>query len=180
LLAKKIFLTKFAMFGQKFNFRLISNFCYQSLIFNQNLLFLAKMSISDHHFLDGDIENFARDRLRNDIRLCKSRGQKYFPVIWPGFSWGNLQKGKDDKFNKVSRRGGAHLWHQVYSFFPEGADGFYGAMFDEVDEGTAWYKILSSRNNPDAVNNINGMFKYFTALKVLTNFGSKGLIFVKI
>ena len=106
--------------------------------------------------LDGDIENFARDRLRNDIRLCKSRGQKYIPVIWPGFSWGNLQKGKNDKFNQISRRGGAHLWHQVYSFIPEGADGYFGANFDEVDEGTAWYKILSSRNHPDAADNNDG------------------------
>ena len=101
--------------------------------------------------------------------MCKSRGQKYFPVIWPGFSWGNLKKGTDNKFNKVSRRGGAHLWHQVYSFFPEGADGFYGAMFDEVDEGTAWYKILPSRQDPNAVNNNDGkILNCYPKIKILS------------
>ena len=47
---------------------------------------------------DFQIENcctkiiLAKGRLREDMRVTKSRGQQYFPVVWPGFTWGNLNK----------------------------------------------------------------------------------------
>ena len=41
--------------------------------------------------------------MREDAALCHGRGQMFFPVIWPGFTWGNLKKG--DKINKIPRRG---------------------------------------------------------------------------
>ena len=107
---------------------------------------------------DSKVEEYARGRLRNDIRVCRLRGQKYFPVIWPGFSWGNLKQFSTDefKYNSTPRRGGAFLWHQFYSFYNEAPNGFYGAMFDEVDEGTAFFKVIASRNDPVAIDNTNG------------------------
>ena len=94
--------------------------------------------------------------MREDAALCHGRGQMFFPVVWPGFTWGNLKPG--DKFNKIPRRGGAHLWKQVYEFATIwNIDGFYGAMFDEVDEGTAWMKVRSNRNSNGAVDNTKGM-----------------------
>ena len=122
-----------------------------------NIIFVlpvfAKFSKNENS--DADIENWVRSRLRDDVRHCRTTGQKYFPVIWPGFTWGNLKarRGTVDLFNKIPRRGGAHLWSQVYNFFPEGVDGFYGAMFDEVDEGTAWYKVIPDMHHPMAVTN---------------------------
>ena len=112
----------------------------------------------NRYLLDAAVGNYAKNRLRNDIRLCKSRGQKYFPNIWPGLSKGNTKRDSTSTsvFNATPRRGGAFLWHQVYSFFPEGADGFYGAMFDEVDEGTAIFKIIPNLHHPNAINNTNG------------------------
>ena len=85
-----------------------------------------------------EIENY-RKILKEDVELCHSRRQKFFPVIFPGFSWGNLQYTNgnyNNIFNSFPRRGGAFLWEQVFNFLSEDIDGVYGAMFDEVDEGT--------------------------------------------
>ena len=52
---------------------------------------------------------------------------------------------------------GAHLWKQVYEFATIwNIDGFYGAMFGEVDEGTAWMKVRNNRNDNEAVHNTQG------------------------
>lgn len=115
-------------------------------------------------FLDAEVENFARTEMRNDLRVTKPRGQQYYPVIFPGFSWGNLQTNKDggtaQEFNHTPRRGGNFLWRQFFSYYQEGVSGFYGAMFDEVDEGTAWYKVMSSRNDKNAADNSKAHLVY--------------------
>lgn len=73
-----------------------------------------------------------------DLADCTSHGIDYLPVIFPGFSWTNLNSGP---FNQIPRNGGNFYWRQAYNAVLSGCTMIYGAMFDEVDEGTAMYKL---------------------------------------
>ncbi len=63
----------------------------------------------------------------------------YMPVVFPGFSWANLKPGAT--YNQIPRLGGAFFWRQAYNAMAAGAGMLYVAMFDEVDEGTAMFKM---------------------------------------
>lgn len=80
-----------------------------------------------------------------DIEWCKNKKLDYLPVIFPGFSWQNLQKnhGKDVKLDQIPRLKGEFLWSQAAAFKKAGAEMLYVAMFDEVDEGTAIFKCMN-------------------------------------
>ncbi len=88
-----------------------------------------------------------KDLLEPDLAWCRERGLDYFPVIFPGFSWQNLQKsrGREAKFDAIPRLGGKFLWSQAIAARQAGARSLYVAMFDEMDEGTA---IFKTSNNP--------------------------------
>lgn len=82
-----------------------------------------------------------RDRaVRPDKVYCDAKKVGYMPVIFPGFSWYNLRHGRTP-FNQIPRRGGDFYWHQAYNVLQAGVQMVYIAMYDEVDEGTAMYKI---------------------------------------
>ena len=95
------------------------------------------------------IEAFAKETMSADIAWCKEKKLDYLPVAFPGFSWHNLSKrrGKEAPLNAIPRLGGQFLWSQVRSYREAGADMLYIAMFDELDEGTAIYKV---RQDPPA------------------------------
>ncbi|MCB1132703.1 MAG: xylosidase/arabinosidase [Verrucomicrobiae bacterium] len=80
--------------------------------------------------------------LKPDIAWCRDRKITYLPVVFPGFSWHNLQKsrGRDAPFDQIPRRGGEFLWSQAVAAKQAGSDAVYVAMFDEMDEGTAIFK----------------------------------------
>jgi sugar phosphate isomerase/epimerase len=80
--------------------------------------------------------------LEPDLAWCRERGLDYFPVIFPGFSWQNLEKsrGREAKFDAIPRLGGAFLWSQAIAARQAGARSLYVAMFDEMDEATAIFK----------------------------------------
>lgn len=82
---------------------------------------------------------FAQSTLSADIAEAKKFGIDYLPVVFPGFSWKNLFR--DAPFNSIPRQGGRFWWNQFFQFSKQGATMFYGAMFDEIDEGTAMYKV---------------------------------------
>ena len=67
----------------------------------------------------------------------------YLPVIYPGFSWNNLQQLPPDS-PSIPRVGGDFLWKQFYDAGNFGLDMAYVAMFDEVDEGTAIFKVSNT------------------------------------
>lgn len=75
-----------------------------------------------------------------DLAYCKKNKIDYMPVIWPGFSWYNLRNGRTP-FNQIPRNGGNFYWRQSYNVISAGANMVYIAMYDEVDEGTAMYKL---------------------------------------
>ncbi len=67
----------------------------------------------------------------------------YLPVIYPGFSWDNLQKLAPGT-SKIDRLGGDFLWQQFYAVKNLGLDWAFVGMFDEVDEGTAIFKVSNT------------------------------------
>ncbi len=81
-------------------------------------------------------------RLAGDISWSRENKLAYLPVVFPGFSWRNLEKGRgrDAPANATSREGGKFLWQQAVEAKRAGAEMIYVAMFDEVDEGTAIFK----------------------------------------
>jgi hypothetical protein len=92
---------------------------------------------------DSGVENY-RHTLDGDLLAAAEAGADLLPVIWPGFSWANLNKG--EPLNQIPRRGGRFLWKQVYESIDAGATMLYGSMFDEVDEATAFFKIVPYRD----------------------------------
>ena len=73
-----------------------------------------------------------------DIQWAKKNQVDYAPLVFPGFSWGNM-KGQDHN-SFIPRNKGSFLWKQLMGAIRAGAEMIYVAMFDEVDEGTAIFK----------------------------------------
>jgi hypothetical protein len=73
----------------------------------------------------------------SEVTYAKAHNQLYMPVIFPGFSFHN-QSG--NTLNQTPRLGGNFVWRQAYNDLSVGATTLYGAMFDEVNEGTAFFK----------------------------------------
>ena len=84
---------------------------------------------------------------REDFKWTKENKLNYLPVIFPGFSWKNLEKarGRDAEFNHIPRLKGEFFWSQAKTHISNGVNMLYVAMFDEIDEGTAIFKCS---NNP--------------------------------
>jgi hypothetical protein len=87
----------------------------------------------------GSYSNIAESTLSGDISWCKTNKVDYVPLVFPGFSWGNL-KGDISLYNQIPREKGDFLWKQVAGAKLAAAEALYVAMFDEIDEGTAIYK----------------------------------------
>ena len=77
-----------------------------------------------------------------DLALCQAQKKDYYAVAFPGFSWTNLQKGKDP-LNQIPRRAGQFFWSQIEQIRRYNMNMVYVAMFDEVDEGTAIFKCTN-------------------------------------
>jgi hypothetical protein len=86
-----------------------------------------------------------RDVILNDIKWCNENGIDYAPCVCPGFSWHNLSVHQfpDDikPVGSIPRQGGRFYWQQISTAINAGAEMIYVAMFDEVNEGTAIFKI---------------------------------------
>ncbi len=74
----------------------------------------------------------------------------FLPVIWPGFSWYNLKGEGEWQKNQIPRDGGNFYWTQASRTISSNAKMVYIAMFDEVDEATAMYKLAENKEQvPD-------------------------------
>ncbi|GAB3263037.1 hypothetical protein GCM10027347_29300 [Larkinella harenae] len=85
--------------------------------------------------------------LAGDIEWCTANNITYVPLVFPGFSWGNL-KNVPNLYNQIPRLKGDFLWQQVAGARQVGAESLYVAMFDEVDEGTAIFKTKKEGELP--------------------------------
>ncbi|ADY54083.1 hypothetical protein Pedsa_3553 [Pseudopedobacter saltans DSM 12145] len=79
------------------------------------------------------------ERIKKDIVWSKANNIDYVPVVFPGFSWKNMRP--DDPFNAIPRNGGNFFWKQLAGAIEAGASMIYVAMFDEIDEATAIFKV---------------------------------------
>jgi hypothetical protein len=89
-------------------------------------------------------DRWKQDFLSPDLNRTNENAQNYMPVVFPGFSWANLKK--DNKPNAIPRNGGNFLWRQAFNARQAGAGMLKIAMFDEVNEGTAVFKIAPRRS----------------------------------
>lgn len=110
------------------------------------LLELVKQADIVHPWLVGRFDNHTyepyRKSIEEDIKWCKANGKDYMPVLFPGFSWHNMKK--DAPQNMIPRLGGRFFWKQVKGSVDAGAESLYLAMFDEIDEGTAFFKCTNT------------------------------------
>lgn len=107
---------------------------------------LIKQADIVHPWLVGRFDNNSyepyRKSIEEDIKWCKANGKDYMPVLFPGFSWHNMKKSAP--LNMIPRLGGRFFWKQVEGAVNAGAESLYLAMFDEIDEGTAFFKCTNT------------------------------------
>jgi hypothetical protein len=87
------------------------------------------------------------DRLRKtvwegDLVELKGLGKGYMPTAFPGFSWDNLCRAKPGT-TATARRKGEFYWRQFAIFKALGIRTVFVGMFDEVNEGTAIFKVAN-------------------------------------
>lgn len=99
-----------------------------------------------HPWLVGRFDNETyepfRELIKEDALWCKAHGKDYMPVLFPGFSWHNMKAGVS--IDQIPRAEGRFFWKQVVGAVGAGAECLYLAMFDEIDEGTAFFKCTNS------------------------------------
>jgi hypothetical protein len=94
----------------------------------------------------GDL-HASMDWWETDKRECEKRGVLWLPVVYPGFGWDNL-KGMAPGTTTIPRRGGEFYWEQFRELSRLGVRSVCVAMFDEVDEGTAIFKVTNASPTP--------------------------------
>jgi hypothetical protein len=83
----------------------------------------------------------------DDVQWCKANKVDYVPLVFPGFTWGNMHK-DPSIYYAIPRLKGDFLWQQIAGAKNTGAKSLYLAMFDEIDEGTAIFKSARAADVP--------------------------------
>ncbi len=89
------------------------------------------------------VERWKTEQIVPDLALTTANKQLYMPVIFPGFSWHNLNPASPR--NQIPRLKGEFLWKQAVNARAAGVRVLKIAMFDEVNEGTAMFKAAPRR-----------------------------------
>ena len=74
-----------------------------------------------------------------DIAWAREHGVDYAPLCFPGFSWENMIYPRTG--STIPRNSGKFFKMQLDYCLNAGAEMIYIAMFDEIDEGTAIFKL---------------------------------------
>ena len=82
-----------------------------------------------------------------DAQAAQAKGQRYLPVVFPGFSWHNLManRGIAAPLDQIPRDCGTFFWQQVALVRAGNMSMAYSAMFDEFDEGSAMLPAVTLR-----------------------------------
>lgn len=94
---------------------------------------------------DAEVDNYYKNTIIPDIARAKECGAEFMPVVYPGTAYHNPDPNRP--FNEYPRRGGRLYWRQIYDAVSAGSAMIYNAMFDEVDEATAMYKIAATNDD---------------------------------
>lgn len=90
----------------------------------------------------GRPDSLAFESMRKQLKWSKERGAAYQPVIYAGFSFNNLNKGKPR--NELARRAGQFYWTHFAAAHELGINTTYVAMFDEINESTSIFKVAEN------------------------------------
>lgn len=104
---------------------------------------ISPWTVGRYHNLPS-ADRFCRDFIVPDLEETRRLGIDYLPVIWPGFSWRNLHNGP---LNQIPRLGGRFYWRQATNAVAAGSVMLKTAMFDEVDEATAMFKLATTKKS---------------------------------
>lgn len=91
---------------------------------------------------NASMDHVRRNIWEGDLAELKPLGKGYMPTAFPGFSWDNLKR-KPPGSTIIHRRKGEFFWRQFAIFRQLGVRTVFVGMFDEVDEGTAIYKVAN-------------------------------------
>jgi hypothetical protein len=89
---------------------------------------------------DAGIDRHRADIWEGDLAELNRLGIGYIPTAFPGFSWDNMHRAKPGA-TMIARRKGEFYWRQFAIFKALGIRMVFVGMFDEVNEGTAIYKV---------------------------------------
>ncbi len=76
-----------------------------------------------------------------DMRWAEANQIDFAPLCFPGFSWHNMHFPRRGPGEEIPRNKGSFFKKQLNFNVSNGAKMIYIAMFDEIDEGTAIFKI---------------------------------------
>jgi hypothetical protein len=91
---------------------------------------------------DASMDRIRREVWEGDLAELKPLGKGYVPSAFPGFSWDNLKR-RSPGSTQIHRRKGEFYWRQFAIFKTLGIRTVLVGMFDEVDEGTAIFKVAN-------------------------------------
>lgn len=111
-------------------------------------------------------------RWASEKQDMESHGCIYMPLAWPGFSWDNLFD-LEPGTSKTPRMQGQFFWNQILAAKEINVRNFYVAMFDELDEGTAIFKVTDNPPVDHYFVGLEGLPSDFYLL--LTGFATKML-----
>lgn len=111
--------------------------------------YVGRYSTVEDFKTGGNEKGFA-GMVGKDLEWCKNASKEegvnvnFAPLCFPGASDMNMhpQNGRND------RMGGQFMWAQMYNAIKSGCEMLYIAMFDEIDEGTAIYKVMNKNSAP--------------------------------
>ncbi|HWX23068.1 MAG TPA: glycoside hydrolase family 71/99-like protein [Candidatus Binatia bacterium] len=92
---------------------------------------------------EASMARLRKDVWEGDLAELKGAGIGYMPTAFPGFSWDNLRQ-RPPGTTTIARRKGEFYWRQFATFKELGVHTVFVGMFDEVDEGTAIYKVANT------------------------------------
>ncbi|MBQ8673764.1 MAG: xylosidase [Bacteroides sp.] len=92
----------------------------------------------------GGNEGGFANMVSKDLEWCQKNEVIYVPHCHPGSSDLNMHP----YYTRNSRVKGNFYWTQLHNCIRRGCEALYIAMFDEIDEGTAIYKVLNKSDVP--------------------------------